>query len=109
MFKLLNSGAQGGYIVKLILIIIAVLLIISYFNIDLENVATSPTAKKNFGYVGNTIVYVWDHFLKKPVTIVYNFIYTYIWEPALGGLERMRSGEPAFDIKNSTPKVTPPR
>ncbi|MES2470661.1 MAG: hypothetical protein V4526_00275 [Patescibacteria group bacterium] len=100
---------QQGFIIKLVLIIIAVILIVSYFGIDIEDTANTPTAKKNFSYVTDRIVYVWDNFLKKPFKVVYDFIYIYIWEPALDGLERMRKGDAAFNIKGQTPDVAPQR
>jgi len=63
---------QGGLIKTIVLIVIA-LLIISYYGLNLRDIATSPTAQDNFGYVGSVLGRIWD-LTKAPILYVWNEI-----------------------------------
>ena len=112
MIKLKNWHTKGkgqdGRILIIILVIIAIILVLSYLNFDIEKFINSPSTQKNIHYVTDSVVYVWDHYLKGPAIAVYDFFIKYIWDPMIAGLERMKNGDPAFDIKDKVPKVTPP-
>lgn len=112
MNKLKNWKSKGkgkdGRILIIILVIIAIILVLSYLNFDIEKFIKSPSTQKNIHYVTDSIVYVWQHYLKGPAITVYDFFIKYIWDPMIAGLERMRNGEPAFDLNGKVPTVTPP-
>jgi len=78
MIYLIQKRGDGG-LIKTILLIIIALLILSYFGISLRQVATSPAGQDNFSYVGSQIAYVWNTYLKAPVTYIWSqFIYPII-------------------------------
>lgn len=105
IFNLVKNLDQKGSIIKWVVIIIAIILVLSYFNVNIEQFLKKPIVRDNFGFVTNKILYVWQNFLQKPVRAAYRFFVYYIWEPLIDGLERMRNEQPAFDIKDKVPKL----
>jgi hypothetical protein len=102
----MKINRQRG-IVRTIIIIVIALLVISYFGINLQQVATSPTSESNFSYVWNGVVYVWDTYLKTPATEAYNFFITYIWDPAIADIERIDAGQLPEGEQNQNPAAYP--
>jgi len=49
-----------SHIIKLILLIIAVLLVLSFFGISLQGIIESPAGQANIGFVWNYILIAWD-------------------------------------------------
>jgi len=92
-------------LIKMILIIIAALLILSYFGINLRNLVNSPTNQDNVSYVATTSVSVWNTYLKQPATYLWNDVFlNLIWNPAIDNLTRMKEGQPT-DVQNSAPTI----
>jgi hypothetical protein len=87
----IKNGQRG--IVRTIIIVVIALLIMSYFGLNLQQIATSPTAQSNFSYVWNGVVYVWDTYLKVPATEAYDFFITYIWNPAIRDIQQINAGQ----------------
>ncbi len=50
---------QAG-IIKLIILIIAVIIILSYLGINIQKIAESETGRANFSYVWQMILKAWD-------------------------------------------------
>lgn len=46
-------------IVKLIILVVVAILALSYFGINIKNVAESDTGRANFGYIGNLLSQLW--------------------------------------------------
>ncbi|MDB5238807.1 MAG: protein of unknown function with transrane region [Candidatus Parcubacteria bacterium] len=85
-----NRMAGNRGFIKTIIIIVIALLAISYYGLNLRSLADSPTTKDNFSYVASTTVNVWNKYLSKPATYVWNQIFLHlIWEPAMGKLRNM--------------------
>jgi hypothetical protein len=78
-----KSNTNRGFI-KLIILIVVILLIISYFGINLKGVVDSSTFQSNWGYVKEFIVYIWNHFLSG--------IFIFIWDTILVPLLKKISG-----------------
>jgi len=97
------AGERG--LIKMILIIIAALLIISYFGINLRDLVNAPTTQDNITYVATTTVTVWDSYLKVPATYLWqNIFLDLIWNPSMHNLIEARNGQ-TLDIASSTPIV----
>jgi hypothetical protein len=99
-------AGQGGFI-KIILMIVAALLVLSYFGINLRELANKPTTKDNVSYVASTTVTVWDKYLKIPATYAWSIFVNLIWTPAIHNLENMKDGKPTSinDISSSTATI----
>ncbi len=64
---------EQGFIKFIIIIIIAVL-ILSYYGISLQAVAESPTARANFGFIKELVLWIWTYILKTPVMFIWNVV-----------------------------------
>ena len=96
-------------IVKLIILIVVSLLVLSYFGISLRTLVNSPTTQDNISYTSNGAVTVWDTYLKRPATYLWNQIFIdLIWDPAIENLKNMRNNQPTT-IQNNAPTVPAPK
>ncbi len=102
----MKINKQRGIVRTVILIIIA-LLVVSYFGINLRQLATSPTSESNFSYVWGSVTYVWDTYLKTPATEVYDLFITYIWDPSIADIQRIDSGQLPAGEQNQNPAEYP--
>lgn len=82
----MHSNKNSGFI-KLILLVIAVILILSYFGVSLRKVASSPTGQDNFGFIKELglqiwdfCMSIWDKYLEEKTMYVWNeIIIKYGW------------------------------
>lgn len=94
--------------IKLLLIIAGALLVIGYFNIDLQETVESPTNQKNYSYIRTKGAMIWDKYLEKPVKYFWNNIFiNLLWNTFVSNFERMRDGQPT-DFELNAPYVMPP-
>jgi hypothetical protein len=64
---------QQGFI-KIVFLIVLLIIILSYFNIDIRTFFESEIFKKNFNYVWEGIKDFWTDYLKRPAEFIWNFI-----------------------------------
>ncbi len=64
---------EQGFIKFIVIIIIAVL-ILSYYGINLEEIAKSPAARANFGFIKESVLWIWNVILKTPVMFIWDVI-----------------------------------
>ncbi|HEX7724527.1 MAG TPA: hypothetical protein VF438_02205 [Candidatus Paceibacterota bacterium] len=95
------TSSQGGFL-RLILIIIILLLIVSYFGINLRELANSPTTQDNANFVWNGIMVVWNNYLKVPATALWNFFINFVWNVAIESLKNGSIHIPSA-VSSSTP------
>ena len=77
--------------VKLIIIIVIALIVLGYFGFDIKKAIESPVARTNIEYAKDATVYVWNKYLKGPVTYLWKEIFLeLIWEPAIRHLEQKK-------------------
>ena len=95
----MNNSGKSGFI-KFALLIIVGVLVLSYFNINIQNVAESPQSKSNFGYVTRVSQAAWHGYLERPVLYFWNNIFiSLLWDSFVSNLERIKKGEPNdFDL-----------
>ncbi len=55
----MKNNSQSG-LIKLIILVVAIVIILSYFGINIQNIAESKTGRANFGYVWQIVLWVWD-------------------------------------------------
>ena len=94
---------QKGFI-KIIILIVAALLILSYFGISLRAVISSPVTQDNISYTTTGIVGFWNAYLKAPATYVWNQIFlNLIWDPAIDSIRNI--GHDKLRPATSTPQT----
>lgn len=95
-----NSG-----LVRTVIVIVIALLVLSYYGFNLRNLAESPTTQDNFGYVTTFVLHVWNDYLKRPATYLWNDVFLdLIWNPAIENLQKIKDGQPD-DLSADAPKV----
>ncbi len=60
--------------IELIIIVIIGIALLSYLKIDLRSLFESEWFKNNLQYVWNVLSFIWEQFLKGPVTMLWNLI-----------------------------------
>ena len=91
------NNHRSGFI-RLILLIVAALLILSYFGVSLRSIANSQAGSDNFGFIKEVGLKIWDfavnvwHDYLEPTALkAWNdFIQPYIWDPILQNLDKLR-------------------
>ncbi len=67
------SDRNRGFI-KFVVLIVVGILVLSYYNISIKDVAESPASQENFSYVGNILSTVWD-WIQAPALWIFNTIF----------------------------------
>ena len=101
-----KNSTRGFIRLRTILIAIVIILIISFFGIDLKKLTENPTTQNNFRYVWSGVTYVWDSYLRTPLSYVWNNIFIdLIWEPSYYALSQLKKGEGDTLFKSISPIV----
>ena len=82
-----------------------VILVLSYFKISVRSVVESPTGQDNISYIGGGTRNLWDDYLQKPASYLWNDIFINIfWQSFVNNMERIRDGQPT-DYEVNAPAV----
>lgn len=101
--KNLNNKKRGISIIGILLLGFVLILVLSYFKINIKSVVESPEAQENINYVGGGTRNLWNDYLKKPVSYLWNDIFIDIfWKSFVNNMERIRDGKPT-DYELSAP------
>ncbi len=98
--KNFNKKTQKGMSILGILVLgFILILVLSYFSISIKSVVESPTGQENLNYVGGGTRSVWNDYLKRPASYLWNDIWINIfWKGFINNMERIRDGQPTdFD------------
>ena len=68
------SNLNRGGMLWTILIIVAILIALGYYGINLRSLVSTPIVHDNLVYAGEVSVNVWNNYLKVPSTYVWNLI-----------------------------------
>lgn len=93
----MHSNKNSGFI-KLILLIIVVILILSYFGVSLRKVANSQTSKENFEFIKEIGISIWDFcvsiwnkYLAEKMMFIWNdIIIKYGWNFITENIDKIR-------------------
>ncbi len=81
--------------IKWIIIILITIIVLSFFGYDLKAIIDSPLTQKNLNYTKSGVEYVWDGYLKGPLTYLYKNIFIGIlWKAFIHNLGRIDAGAP---------------
>jgi hypothetical protein len=79
--------------IRLIILIVIIIAVLSYFNFDFRTFFGSDIVKNNFGFAWNWTVYVWDNYLSVPANYLWNLFVDKIWNSFLENLDRFKAGQ----------------
>jgi hypothetical protein len=81
--------------IKWIIIALIAIIVLSFFGYDLKAIIESPLAQKNLNYAQSGVDYVWEGYLKGPITYLYKNIFIGIlWKAFIHNLGRIDAGAP---------------
>jgi len=96
---------RGISILKTLLWGAIIILVLSYFKIDIKGVVESPEAQDNIEYVTEGTKTVWEKYLAEPASYLWNTVFVgLLWEAFINNLERVRDGEPT-EIEEAAPHL----
>lgn len=79
--------------IKWIIIFVILILVLSYFGINIQSVVTSPTGQSNISYVWNGITYVWNNYLSGPFNYLWNTVGSTLWNAFVHGIENIKNNQ----------------
>ena len=100
-----NKIKGGISILGIIFLTIILVLILSYFNVNIKAVVESPNTQENINYVSGGGKSLWNDYLKKPAEYLWNDVWKKIfWASFISNMEKIRDGKPT-DMQNMAPTV----
>jgi len=88
--------------IKLIIFIIAVVIVLSYFNVSLRAIVSGNAFQDNFSFVWNSVKSGWNKYLAGPADYLWNDIFIdLIWNSFTDNLERIKKGKDTTLIENA--------
>ena len=92
--------------IKWIIILIILILVLSYFGINIQQVVNSPTSQSNISYVWSGVTYVWNNYLSVPFTYLWNNVGQTLWNAFTQGLQNIKVNQ-SLPTSNSSYPQTP--
>jgi len=93
--KNLNNKKGGISILGILFLGFILIIVLSYFNVNIKAIVESPKAKENFGYVGSAGRSLWNDYLKKPFSnVVGSDTVQYFWNSFLKNMKNIQDGKP---------------
>jgi len=87
---------QKGSIFKWLLVLVAVILVLSYFGFDLKSFLESETVSNNFSYLKEFFVNFWNNYLAEYFHIFWNYI-----NPLFGpAIDKIKGTSNALELLN---------
>jgi len=100
-----NNFEKGISIISILILGFILILVLSYFKISVRSIIESPEAQDNITYVGGGTRNLWNDYLEKPASYLWNDIFIDIfWASFVDNMERIRDGKPT-DYENSAPTL----
>ncbi|MCX6731622.1 MAG: hypothetical protein NTX55_01380 [Candidatus Parcubacteria bacterium] len=85
---------------RIIILIIIIVAVLSYFNFDVKKFFESDIVKNNFGFVWNWVSYVWENYLRGPLDYFWNDVFiNLIWNSFIENLQRFKAGQSPNFVK----------
>lgn len=103
-----NFDKKGGIsIIGVIFFGLIIILALSYFNVNIKSIAESPTGQENINYVQGSVKDLWNTYLAKPASYLWNDVVVKIfWKSFISNMERIRDGQPTdFDKAGNNLKI----
>lgn len=94
-----------GFILKTVLIVIALVLVLSFFNINIKSTVDKPIFQQNIAFVKNGVVTVWSTYIGPYVSMIWNnAVVTYLFDAFTSNMKRSINGEKT-DFQLNAPYV----
>jgi hypothetical protein len=102
-----DYNKQSG-LIRFIVLFIAAILLLSYFNIDLKSLAEKPQTKNNIGYVLTVGGEIWHEYLSKPAAYFWNNIFLgLLWSAFTENLNQIKNNKPPMNFQPTAGNTAP--
>jgi len=91
--------------IKWIIIFIILILVLSYFGINIQQVVNSPTGQSNVSYVWNGVTYVWNNYLSAPFDYLWNTVGQTLWNAFTQGIQNIKMNQNTPNLNQVSPKA----
>lgn len=100
----MKNFIKGGIsILGVLFLCFILILVLSYFKINIKSVVESPEGQSNINYVRGESTNFWNQYLKKPATYFWQDIFVEIfWKSFINNMERIRDNKPT-DYEKAAP------
>lgn len=89
----------------MIILVVVLLAILSFFGISIKSIIEGESFKENFSYVWGWIKHLWNNYLIRPASYLWNDIFIdLIWGSFVDNLKRIKLGKPTT-IQDNSPQV----
>ncbi len=107
MKEIIKKWQEGGIsILGMLILTVFIIITLSYFKIDIRSSIENEQTKSNFSYVGGAAKNVWDKYLQKPTTYIWNnIVINLFWKSFISNMERIRDGK-STDFELMAPNMT---
>lgn len=96
-----NKKRGGISILGVFVLSVIIILVLSYFNINIKSVVESPAGQKNVNYVREGAKSFWVTYLAEPASYLWNDVWIKIfWKGFIFNMERIRDGK-ATDLDSA--------
>jgi len=93
-----HMHTQQG-LIKFALIVIVIIIVLGYFGLNLREIMATPTVQDNLSFAWQTIVTIWNDWLKEPATWFWQHVWIpYIWEPFVRVMDTIKDSQPSEQI-----------
>lgn len=99
------QNKQKGFIGRIILILVALVFVASYFNFDIKSFIESPMTQKNISYFVTLGKTVWKGYLEKPTQYLWNSVFADIIKQSF--IQTMTNVKALQEGRNGDIKVLP--
>lgn len=91
--------------IRLIIIIVLIIVVLSYFNISVRSIINGEIFQDNWSYITNGIAYVWNTYLVGPASYLYNDIFIdLLWNSFIDNMKAIKGGGTP-DLLSNPPAV----
>jgi hypothetical protein len=81
--------------IRYIILALIVIIVLSFFGYDLKAIVEAPLTQNNLHYVSGGVSHVWNTYLAKPLSYLWNNVFIgIIWQAFLNNLGRISDGAP---------------
>lgn len=105
MNKKFKQKKRGISLIGLVVLVFIIILVLSYFGINIKAVIESPNTQDNINYVKGSGETVWNSYLKRPVAYLWNDVFIDIfWKAFINNMKNIRDNKPT-DFQTAAPVV----
>ncbi|HEY0907978.1 MAG TPA: hypothetical protein VGE35_01375 [Candidatus Paceibacterota bacterium] len=91
--------------IKYIILALVAIIVLSFFGYDLKAIIEAPVTQSNLQYAGSGVSYVWNEYLKEPLTYLYKNVFIGIlWNAFVHNLGRIDAGAPT-ELENAASRL----